>query len=481
MKKLILTGLIILSFASSSFGQFIGINMGIPGSNQVSTLQRLASFGGMTFYKNYANSPASLNADFSVGSSTATFTATRSASAPATYVDSNGVIQLTTTSNVGRFQGGYYDTNGFNSQKGLMIEAAGTNLLTRTDGTATSSGLWTGWSATAFGNITGTPVTTNNAIPQLTSIIGATSQRVQYTGVAGDTPSKNLYLSDAGTANASVAPSNVVTISLLAKSTTGMVGVTTVALTIDWRDNTDSQLSVTNIDIKSSLSSSYRKFTLTGTAPASTDHIKFYIQTSGIDNGDSVDLEIYGDQAEINPYATSWIPTTTTSLTRGAEVLKYPISGNRTAASESIFIKFSPESTWANDGIARVITSTDTKNRDLLKTTAGTRVKVEANANDSPAVVVTASTTTPAVNTSYITATTIQHSSPFITVYMNGSSEGTYTVGDFIDPAWGTSFYIGCLSSGIQQINGIIQSVTIYNNALSVGSVLQASNIMKSN
>ena len=62
---------------------------------------------GLTFFKNYANLPTGtvtatqLNANLSKGSATAIFTATHSASAPATYVDDNGIIQLVTTSGVG--------------------------------------------------------------------------------------------------------------------------------------------------------------------------------------------------------------------------------------------------------------------------------------------------------------------------------------------------------------------------------------------
>ena len=87
-------------------------------------------FVSLLFYANYAD--GDLTADFALGSPTATFTASRDATHPATYFDANGVMQVTTTSNVGRFNSGFYDTSGFNlfTQAGVMIEGASTTFLT---------------------------------------------------------------------------------------------------------------------------------------------------------------------------------------------------------------------------------------------------------------------------------------------------------------------------------------------------------------
>jgi len=76
------------------------------------------------------------------GNKTATFTASRSSSNPASYVDTTGVIRYTTTSDVPRFVGGWYDKNGFIRERGVLIESAATNIIPNPDTVAawTASG-----------------------------------------------------------------------------------------------------------------------------------------------------------------------------------------------------------------------------------------------------------------------------------------------------------------------------------------------------
>lgn len=431
---------------------------------------------GLTFVKLF-KSNSGTKADFAIGSPVGTFTRTSSASAPATVVKGNGIIDIVTTSDLVRNLGSYYDTNGNTIQQGLMVEASGTNLLTRTDGTAASGGVWTGW--TILGSATGTITKSNTAIPELTSIVGAKSQRIQYTGIVTDT-NKLLYLESTQTLAASVAPGNIVTISLWMRSLTGNTG-TLVRPAIDWRDNTGTEISLTySSNLLSSLTTSWKKFTVTGTAPALTDRVSFPIVIDNIDNGDAVDFEVYAPQLEINPYATSWIPTTTAALTRGAEVLKYETTGNRTAAAETIFIKFAPESVFASDGIQRYLTTSDTKERQINKNASSTKLNSYSNATDNAAVT-GVSTTIPAANTSYMSTSVIQHASPYVQSYINGISEGTYTVGDFTSNAWGTYWYVGSALSSASQLNGIIQCVVIFSRALSASEILYVSNLLNSN
>src|SRR3990167_7083865 len=129
---------------------------------------------GCTFYVDYTL--GIINARMSTGSPTATFTATRSATTPSTYIDSSGIIQLVTSSNIPRFAGGYYDSTGFHAQKGVMIEAVATNLLIRTDWTASAAGLWTGWAKEE--SVVNSPTATQVTAP--TGITGSTAQRMQY-------------------------------------------------------------------------------------------------------------------------------------------------------------------------------------------------------------------------------------------------------------------------------------------------------------
>lgn len=445
--------------------------------SQGAKLAKLFNIGGLTFYKNHELFTRNADADFAMGSPTSTFTATRSAAAPATYIDSQGVINLTTTSNTIRNQSGYYDATGFRSQNGLMEEAAGTNLLTRTDGTAsgavTGGTLWTGWSRNFNTNVA--PTLSNVFIPELSSIAGATSQRYQYTSLSDAATFTELLQA---TAVGTVVNGDTVTYSfwLRINSQSGV----TIRSKMQFMDaalvNTDTFTASSGY----ATTGDWRKYTLTATtANASTSRVTIYIQAISIDTGDSFDWEIANPQVEKNPYATSFIPTTTAALTRGAETLKYPTLGNRTAASETVFIKFAPESVFANDGVGRALDSTDTKVRAISKFTTGTVLVLQPNATDSGPVQA-ATSTTPQANTSYVIAGVMQHASPYASMYLNGTSQGTYTIGDFTDPVWGTFFHIGNNQNGANQLNGIIQSVVIYNRALSASEVLQVSNILSS-
>ena len=132
MRKILGLVLVLLLITSDCYSRSMSFSFS---SGSLTDAQRVNVAGGfgMTFYEDYEKG-GSLDADFSLGSPTATFTWSTTNSTR-TYVDSNGVIQIADTVNTPRFMGGYYNVNGFNNIKGLMIESASTNLITGTDGT----------------------------------------------------------------------------------------------------------------------------------------------------------------------------------------------------------------------------------------------------------------------------------------------------------------------------------------------------------
>jgi hypothetical protein len=242
-------------------------------------------------------------------------TTTRSASAPATYFDKNGVIQVTTTSNVARVSYGYYDTTGWHYSPYLMNEAAGTNLLTGTDGTAASAGLWTGWTSTlANATITNTQV----AIPELTSIVGANCQRVQLVG--GSTTGSWESVSTQ-TNNGSIVQNDVITTSIYLRSRTAYSGITGIKVLLRIRNSSTVYLAdYASNDLKDEITTTWRKFSFTSTVTNATAYKGYLVVTvTGVSQNDTFDLEYYAPQIEKNPYPTSFIPTTTATLTRGVE------------------------------------------------------------------------------------------------------------------------------------------------------------------
>ena len=399
-------------------------------------LQNDPTSANLTFAKDFISSQASLNADVASGTKTATFTAARSGSAPATYIDANGVIQLVTSANTPRYQGGYYDSTGFHAQTGLMIEAVGTNLVpksyTMNDATWTSSNL----------------TVVNGAIADPSNIAGG----VNAASITATSGNANIQLTTAVTAA-------TYSVWLMRKTGTGTINITANSGST-WTPVT--------------LNNTWQRFQVSATSASQKCGIQI------VTNGDAI--YAYGNQFEANPYATSFIPTTTTSLTRPVEVLTYPIASNRTAAQESIFIKYAQNYNSANaiqSGTVPALTATDTKNRVLAPANFNNANKTTflPNSNDSVSVLAQANTLT--LNTSYVTAGIANTSSPYANLYLNGTSVNSYTTGGYTTNAWGTNFYIGCNNNSAGQVDGIIQAVAFYSTALNSTQVATITNILK--
>lgn len=389
----------------------------------------------LTFFKDFTAS-SGLDADFAMGSGKATFTASRSATTPATYVDSNGVIQLTTTSNVPRFQGGFYNATGFHPidtngklARGLMIEGASTNrCLYSYDFTQAN---WAKVNVSADNDSVVCPDgSTQTTVTLTSSAINGTV--LQAFVVASATRTFSIWLKrKTGTGNIDI--------------TYNGVNYTTVTLSTDWR-----------------------RFQVSGALLNPSCGIR--ITTSG----DAI--YAWGTQFEDSPYATSFIPTTTAALTRNAEVLKYNILNNRTAAQESIFVKFALNGALTA-GVVRFLDATDTKDRRIAFT-AIPDIRTRANNTDSSGSN-TVDAVEMAINTSFVYGAVYKHTSPYAAAFRNGIASGTNeTVDDWINPNWGTFFYIGSSNVPDSQLSGIIQSIAIFNRALSAGEVAQVTQLL---
>src|SRR3990167_2657815 len=283
-------------------------------------LSRLKAIGGLTFHKNCMNKRTSLNADFSVGSGLATYTASRSASNPATYIDASGVVQLVTTSDVPRYAGGYYDETGFHAQSGLMVEGASTNLIPKAS--VIDDATWTETTSTADNADVGSSSPNGTATaPSLTASAG----------------NGNLLLTTAVTAR-------TFSVWLKRKTGTGTINITANGGTT-W-------VAVTVL-------STWARFQVTAASASQKCGIQIVTDTDAV--------YVWGNQFETSIYATSFIPTTSAALTRNSEKLSYVNSGNRTAATESIFIKFTMANTLANDALYRSLLSSDTIDRAIYK------------------------------------------------------------------------------------------------------------------
>lgn len=201
-----------------------------------------------------------------------TFTRTTDATYPATYINSSGIL-TSATNNQPRFD--YNPTTLV--CKGLLIEESRTNVLTYSEDFSnaawsvnTTMGVASGV-ADPWGGNTAYTLTANGA----TSVFGRT-----YTGTASIAYSGTIWIRRrTGTGNINL-----------------RIG-----------DNS-------NINITSSVSSNWSR--VSGTATPSTTTVRYYVVLDT--SGDAVD--IWGSQLEAGAFPTSYIPTTTTALTRNADV-----------------------------------------------------------------------------------------------------------------------------------------------------------------
>ena len=418
---------------------------------------------GMLFMNIYDDN---INADYSVGSGTATFAASRDATHPATYFDSAGVMQKTETSNAPRYNYGYYDTTGYHAftQAGVMINGASTNYLTYSIFSSDAgAGLATGWSVseTLVGSETTTLVDISSTFNVGTTV---NSQRIAYTGNAGDANDGYYIYQD--TAAASFAQNDNVTVSVWIKgeATVGTLKMSfceynNLAAAGTWHQSSSFLSSISSTE--------WRRFTYSATcADVDVDHLRIAVYTDDVDANETFDIQIACIQVEKLPFATSFIPTTTAALTRNAETLKYPMSGNRSAAVESCVVKVAPS--YANTVIPNggYLTTTDTKDRRFY--TISNDVYLYPNVTDTVGSAITdIINDTWTANAEMTLGYNVQSTgNPNASGYYNGVADGTDTNTDFTSPTWGTYFWVGSKNNGTLQLNGTIFSIAFFDRVL---------------
>lgn len=157
------------------------------------------------------------------------------------------------------------------------------------------------------------------------------------------------------------------------------------------------------------------------------------------------------------------------------EVLSYLISGNRTAATETIVIVFTPTGDFANDGNYRYLVHTSDGDGLVRKATTG-RVLYYApqgGAGYSGATTLLDATT---YTTSFINYRITGN--PNSQIILNGSVDGTQNT-DYTLPTFGTYMFFGVSRSGDCQMDGYIAYILVFNRGLSASEYTQVYNIIK--
>ena len=411
-----------------------------------------------------------LNADKAAGSPTATFSASRSATTPATYFDINGIMQITTQSNEGRFNYGYYDTSGYTafSTSGLMIEGATTNYILQTifaaDGNA--DGVANNWAI--FKDVNGATtesIVNGKSTFNVGTIVGI--EHLEYGGNAGDANDSYTLYSD-NTAGGSFVQTDNVTISVWIKGET-----TAGNLKIGYREFDAGDVAGSthlSASIISSLSATeWRRFTYSlATTDADCNKVAARVSfDADIDANETFDIYVACIQIEKLPFASSFVPTTTAALTRNKETLKYVINKNRNVAVESCVVKLAPEYIHDTTGSKYVI-SADTKDRRIKFHTATNDVRVVPNATDSAG-----SAVGDLINESWTVGqemtlgyTCQATGNPNVAGFYNGIADGTNDNDDFTVNAWGTYWWLGSFNDGSAQLYGTIFSIAFWDRVI---------------
>jgi len=371
----------------------------------------------------------SITADYSLGSNAGTFTRDNKA---CTYIDKYGTMQVVTTANIPRYTYSSYNETGLVSTLGVYVEPSATNLwlysMDMTNAITSDSNI------SITDNNTISPDGTNNA------------DKITCTGAGG-------Y----GRQTITVVPETDYIFSFFVKN----ISQSTPAYRIYDITNGDWVIESTTY---TAYTEKWIRVNLPFTTP--TDCVSIYCFNATAMNLNE-EIYIWGCQLEAGSHATSFIPTVAAAITRGAEVLKAPTLGNRSAGEESCIVKCYPNYAEDTDG-DKYLTDTDTKIRLFQIRSGRDDAIVYANLSDS-----FASSASDIINTSWTAfqpitlGYNIQHSSPYVAGFYQGLADGTNdTTDDFTNNNYGTYFYVGSRSAGDKQFSGIIQSIAFFDEVL---------------
>lgn len=245
----------------------------------------------------------------------------------ATYLDSNGVLQ-TAAINTARSAAYDYDGDGVLRPIGLLLEPAATNLITYSQAIDHAS-----WQKIAGGVATAPVVTANyGAAPDGTT----TASRVVFALNGGTTIDDNTYLG-----NNSCTPTVVdttYTYSVWLKTVDG----STKTLQLSNQGATVSLVTVTG---------SWQRFQLTAKAADTTRGFRLCLRGAA-GTSDSADVLVWGAQMGVGYYATSYIPTAGSQVTRAADV---STSAQSTRAADDAYVGGSSFNAWYRQDAGTVV------------------------------------------------------------------------------------------------------------------------------
>jgi prepilin-type N-terminal cleavage/methylation domain-containing protein len=340
-----------------------------------------------------------------------------------------------------------------------VIEEARTNYLVNSYGAASTNGAWNSWALRDTS--AATPIQTLAA-----GVYGSTAQRIQLTADASDSAKTMTFAGT--TAIGTFAATENATGSVWVKAA---LSGTQFRVKILAMDDALSSLGVVQSALVSSTDTFTRVSVTYSNLPTGTTRCTLYLQFTGaISAGVTIDLTLDAAQLEKGAFATSYIPTTTTAVTRNADVVTVPTTGWNAAAGTIVVV-------------ANIVTKATYQYLFALGTSGANRLRSFYSNTGKVGNNITASGTTVNCNHSSVSAalavnTTSWENGDSLSLYQNGSllvsSPGVVSLASL--PATAN---IGSYIDNSAFTQDPIQRVTIYPTALSSSDVSTVTNAVK--
>lgn len=220
----------------------------------------------------------------------------------ATYYDSAGVIQ-TAASGVARSDAYFPDSSGIMRSAGLLLEAAGTNLVTYSEQLNDAS--WTKGNATVTANAIAAPNGTTTAELIYPTTTGSLRYVYKSVSIASGITTMSFFAKSAGMTRCYLV-GGTTSIAGWFDLSAGTVGTVTSGCTASIER-------LSNGWHRCSLSQPISATPYASIGPCDADNS--FVATTSATNG----IYAWGGQLETSSFPTSYIPTTTTTVTRSAD------------------------------------------------------------------------------------------------------------------------------------------------------------------
>jgi hypothetical protein len=216
--------------------------------------------------------------------------------------------------------------------------------------------------------------------------------------------------------------------------------------------------------------SEWQRFTYSATATGSnTFAIAIYTSSGTV----SSDILIFGAQVETTAYATSYIPTAGTTITRAAETC----NNSKPSVNSTEGVLYAEFKALASDSTAKELTLSDgsTANRVVLSLNASNQLRADYTASSSLQARIQDTTT----NIENYNKLALKFKVNDFELYVNGSSAGTDTSGSVISAGTLTTLNFDN-GAGSFNFYGKVKGLAVYNEALSKSQLMQLTGVTAS-